>query len=60
LKRQDRARSRYYRTGNRNWGYARAYTVSVNATGADPEELASGLAERFLPKKQTDLGRTAG
>ena len=59
LKRQDKARSRYYRTGNRNWGYARAYTVSVNATGIGPEELASGLAQRFLPKKLAEQRKTA-
>ena len=60
LKRQDRARSRYYRTGNRNWGYARAYTVAANATGVGTEELAAALAARFLPKKQAEQHRTAG
>ena len=45
LKRMDRARSRYYRNGNRNWGYARAYDYSVNTTDADPASLASGLAD---------------
>ncbi len=60
LKRRDRARSRYYRNGNRNWGYAKAYAVSVNATGADPKALAAGLAEAILPEKKEALHRNAG
>lgn len=44
LKRMDRARSRYYKTGNRNWGHARGYTLSVNSTGADLNVLAEGVA----------------
>ena len=60
LKRQDRARSRYYRNGNRNWGYAKAYAVSVNATGADPEELAVNLTAFLLPDAQKAQRKTAG
>ena len=60
LKRQDRARSRYYRNGNRNWGYAKAYAVSVNATGADPEELAVSLTAFLLPDAQKAQRKTAG
>ena len=60
LKRQDRARSRYYRNGNRNWGYAKAYAVSVNATGADPEELAASLTAYLLPDTQKPQRKTAG
>ena len=44
LRRMDRARSGYYRNGNRNWGYARAYDYAVNATDVSPESLASALA----------------
>ena len=60
LKRQDRARSRYYRNGNRNWGYAKAYAVSVNATGADPEELAVSLTAFLVPDAQKAQRKTAG
>ena len=60
LKRQDRARSRYYRNGNRNWGYAKAYAVSVNATGADPEELAVSLTAFLMPDAQKAQRKTAG
>ena len=60
LKRQDRARSRYYRNGNRNWGYAKAYAVSVNATGADPEELAMSLTAFLVPDAQKAQRKTAG
>ena len=60
LKRQDRARSRYYRNGNRNWGYAKAYAVSVNATGADPEELAVSLTAFLVPDTQKAQRKTAG
>ena len=60
LKRQDRARSRYYRNGNRNWGYAKAYAVSVNATGADPDELATSLTAFLLPGAQIAQRKTAG
>ncbi len=59
LKRQDRARSRYYRNGNRNWGYAKAYAVSVNATGADPEELAVSLTAFLVPDAQKAQRKTA-
>lgn len=60
LKRQDRVRSRYYRNGNRNWGYAKAYAVSVNATGADPEELAVSLTAFLVPDAQKAQRKTAG
>ena len=60
LKRQDAARRRYYRNGNRSWGYARAYTVSVNTTGADPAELAAGLAGCFAPEEREALRQRVG
>ncbi len=59
LKRADHSRSRYYRSGNRSWGNARAYTISVNTTDADPAELAAGLA-RFLLPEQKEAARRIG
>jgi|GEM_PF-36368 len=49
LKRQDRIRRRYYRGSNPGWGNAKAYTISVNATGAEPALLAQGLLDCILP-----------
>ena len=54
LKRMDRARSRYYRNGNRNWGYARAYDYAVNATDVEPASLASGLADMLRSESGTE------
>ncbi len=48
LKRLDRVRARYYRIGNRNWGTARGYALTVNATGAEPAELAQCIAEFLI------------
>ena len=52
LKHLDSARARYYRIGNRNWGNARSYALTVNATGADPGELAQRVAEYLLSGKE--------
>ena len=45
LKRMDRVRNRYYRNGNRDWGYARAYDYAVNTTDVEAASLAAGLAD---------------
>ena len=44
LRRLDRARSRYYRIGNRKWGQAKAYTIAVDSTSTEPDILAEGIA----------------
>jgi len=47
LKQIDRQRRRYYRNGNRGWGRAENYMLSINATNVAAEVLAEGLLEHL-------------
>ncbi|MBR4232314.1 MAG: hypothetical protein IKR95_03805, partial [Oscillospiraceae bacterium] len=55
LRRMDRARSRYYRIGHRQWGQAKGYTLSVDSTAAAPEILAEGIASCL--SGETDIAK---
>ena len=59
LKRLDRSRSRYYHSGCPGWGAARWYTLSVNASGKEPDALAEALAE-YLSGETAKTGRKVG
>lgn len=59
LRRLDRARSRYYRIGNRKWGQAKAYTLTVDASSTEPEVLAEGIAQ-WLTGREAEKNRRAG
>ena len=60
LKRMDRARSKYYRNGNKSWGLAKGYTLSVDSTAVDPTVLATGLAGYMTEGRLPVHGRRAG
>ena len=60
LRRLDRIRSRFYRTGNRDWGYARWYAASVNTTDADPEQLSRAVIPCLLPEQEARKMASAG
>ena len=59
LHRLDRARSRYYRIGNRKWGQAKAYTISVDSTSAKAETIAAEIV-RWLTDQDDSSQRRAG
>ena len=59
LRRMDRARSRYYRIGNRKWGQAKAYMISVDSGSVSPAVLARGIL-RCLDGEVPEAGRRAG
>ena len=54
-----KARSRYYRIGNRKWGQAKAYTLTVDASSTEPEVLAEGIAQ-WLTGREAEKNRRAG
>lgn len=45
LKRIDRARKRYHRSVDKNWGSATNYAISINSTGTDPEIIARNILQ---------------
>jgi len=59
LRRMDRARSRYYRIGSRRWGQAKAYTITVDSSAAEPKVLAEGIAQ-WLTGQADAAGRRVG
>ena len=47
LRKMDRTRTRYYKNEDSNWGTSGYYDFVINATEADPERIASEIAERL-------------
>ncbi len=55
----DRARSRYYRIENPNWGQSRDYTITVDSSTADPDILAERIVHWLTDQPVSTLRRAS-